>query len=269
MLPASDAGRGHDRGGREREREGVGEPALEPVGEPRGRAMRERSFLAAFPRDFRAFAIWRRIYPSEASPQTRLRLGCAGQRLLARPPGGRAGYNQRLLYMANLGYVGLGVMGGRMADRLLAKGHTVTGTQPHQVQGAVAARQGDEVGRHAARAWPQAADIVFVMVTDSTALESIASGPDGLVAGLGPGKIVIDMSTVSPATSRRARREGAREGRRHGGLARVGQRDHARAGQADDDGRRAAPRRSRRCSRCSSTSARRPRTSATTAWRCR
>jgi 3-hydroxyisobutyrate dehydrogenase-like beta-hydroxyacid dehydrogenase len=47
----------------------------------------------------------------------------------------------------------------------------------------------------------EAADIVFVMVTDSTALESIASGPDGLVAGLGPGKIVIDMSTVSPAMS--------------------------------------------------------------------
>ena len=39
------------------------------------------------------------------------------------------------------------------------------------------------------------------MVTDSTALDSIASGPDGLVAGLGPGKIVIDMSTVSPAMS--------------------------------------------------------------------
>jgi len=48
----------------------------------------------------------------------------------------------------------------------------------------------------------QAADVVFVMVTDSAALESVADGPDGLVAGIAPGKIVVDMSTLSPDTSR-------------------------------------------------------------------
>ena len=52
------------------------------------------------------------------------------------------------------------------------------------------------------RAVAEAADIVFIMVTDSAALEAVADGPDGIVAGLGPGKVLIDMSTVSPAASR-------------------------------------------------------------------
>src|SRR4029079_11670946 len=52
------------------------------------------------------------------------------------------------------------------------------------------------------RAVAEKADIVFSMVTDSSALEAIANGPDGIVSGLGPGKVLIDMSTVSPAASR-------------------------------------------------------------------
>jgi 3-hydroxyisobutyrate dehydrogenase-like beta-hydroxyacid dehydrogenase len=47
-----------------------------------------------------------------------------------------------------------------------------------------------------------AADVTFVMVANSAALESVANGPDGFIAGLAPGKIVVDMSTVSPALSR-------------------------------------------------------------------
>ena len=55
------------------------------------------------------------------------------------------------------------------------------------------------------------------MVTDSAALESIANGPDGMVAGLGPGKVLVDMSTVSPAASRALAEKVARARRRHGG----------------------------------------------------
>jgi 3-hydroxyisobutyrate dehydrogenase-like beta-hydroxyacid dehydrogenase len=44
--------------------------------------------------------------------------------------------------------------------------------------------------------------VIFVMVTNSPALEAVANGADGLLAGLSPGKIVIDMSTVGPASSR-------------------------------------------------------------------
>ena len=102
--------------------------------------------------------------------------------------------------MANLGYVGLGVMGGRMADRLLGKGHTVTGTNRTKSKAQWLLDKGMKWA-DTPRGVAEAADIIFVMVTDSTALDSIAGGPDGLVAGLGAGKIVIDMSTVSPATS--------------------------------------------------------------------
>jgi 3-hydroxyisobutyrate dehydrogenase-like beta-hydroxyacid dehydrogenase len=52
------------------------------------------------------------------------------------------------------------------------------------------------------RAVAAAADVTFVMVTNSAALEAVANGPDGLLAGLGAGKLLIDMSTVSPAVSR-------------------------------------------------------------------
>ncbi|HET9272463.1 MAG TPA: NAD(P)-dependent oxidoreductase [Vicinamibacterales bacterium] len=102
--------------------------------------------------------------------------------------------------MANLGYVGLGVMGGRMADRLLSKGHSVIGNNRTRSKAQWLIDKGMKWG-DTPRAVAEAADIVFVMVTDSGALDSVASGPDGLVAGLGPGKIVIDMSTVSPAAS--------------------------------------------------------------------
>jgi 3-hydroxyisobutyrate dehydrogenase-like beta-hydroxyacid dehydrogenase len=102
--------------------------------------------------------------------------------------------------MAKLGYVGLGVMGGRMADRLLSKGHSVIGNNRTKSKAQWLIDKGMTWG-DTPRAVAEAADIVFVMVTDSNALDSIASGADGLVAGLGPGKIVIDMSTVSPAMS--------------------------------------------------------------------
>jgi 3-hydroxyisobutyrate dehydrogenase-like beta-hydroxyacid dehydrogenase len=92
-------------------------------------------------------------------------------------------------------------MGGRMADRLMSKGHTVTGYNRTKAKAQWLIDRGL---RWAAspRAVAEAADVVFVMVTDSAALEAVADGDDGLVAGLGPGKIVIDMSTVSPAASR-------------------------------------------------------------------
>src|SRR4029077_11737491 len=103
--------------------------------------------------------------------------------------------------MANLGYVGLGAMGGLMAERLISKGHTVTGynrTKP-KAQGLIdkGMKWGDSP-----RAVAEASDATFVMDTNSAALEAVANGPDGLLAGLGAGKLLIDMSTVSPAVSR-------------------------------------------------------------------
>jgi 3-hydroxyisobutyrate dehydrogenase-like beta-hydroxyacid dehydrogenase len=103
--------------------------------------------------------------------------------------------------MANLGYVGLGVMGGRMVDRLMTKGHTVTGNNRTKSKAQWLIDKGMKWA-DTPRGVAESADVVFSMVTDSAALESIAYGPDGIVAGLGPGKVLIDMSTVSPAASR-------------------------------------------------------------------
>jgi 3-hydroxyisobutyrate dehydrogenase len=103
--------------------------------------------------------------------------------------------------MANLGYVGLGVMGGQMADRLLTKGHSVTGYNRTKSKAQWLLDKGMKWG-DSPRAVAESSDATFVMVTNSAALESVANGPDGLLAGLGAGKVLIDMSTVSPAVSR-------------------------------------------------------------------
>lgn len=103
--------------------------------------------------------------------------------------------------MANLGYIGLGVMGGRMADRLIAKGHAVTGYNRTREKAKWLVDRGLMLA-DSPRAVSAAADVTFVMVANSAALDAVANGPDGFVAGLGAGKIIVDMSTVSPAVSR-------------------------------------------------------------------
>jgi len=104
--------------------------------------------------------------------------------------------------MANLGYVGLGAMGGNMADILMAKGHTVTGYNRTASKADWLVRKGMTLAG-SPKAVAQAADLIFVMVTNSAADEAVMYGPDGLLAAMGPGKVVIDMSTVSPAVSRK------------------------------------------------------------------
>ena len=103
--------------------------------------------------------------------------------------------------MANLGYVGLGVMGSRMADRLLSKGHSVAGYNRTRSKAQWLIDRG-MTWADSPRAVAEAVDVVFVMVTNSAALEAVALGPDGILAGMGPGKLLIDMSTVSPTVSR-------------------------------------------------------------------
>jgi 3-hydroxyisobutyrate dehydrogenase-like beta-hydroxyacid dehydrogenase len=112
-----------------------------------------------------------------------------------------------------VGFVGLGSMGGRVAGRLLAAGHEVHGTNRTQTKAAPLVERG-LVWHDRPREVAAAVDIVFSMVTDDGALDAIASGADGVLAGLSDGSIWIDMSTVSPAasaaTAERARATGAR-----------------------------------------------------------
>ena len=103
--------------------------------------------------------------------------------------------------MANLGFIGLGVMGGNMVARLLEKGHTVTGYNRTRSKAQWLLDRGMKWA-DSPRAVAQAADVVFTMVTNSAALAAVTDGADGTLAGMSKGKLHIDMSTVSPEVSR-------------------------------------------------------------------
>src|SRR5271166_6183232 len=103
--------------------------------------------------------------------------------------------------LAKLGFIGLGVMGSQMVNRLLGKGHTVTGYNRTRTKAQWLVEKGMQWA-DSPRAVAGASDFTFAMVTNAAAIQSITEGPDGLLAGLTAGKIFIDMSTVSPAVSR-------------------------------------------------------------------
>ncbi|PYR69737.1 MAG: NAD(P)-dependent oxidoreductase, partial [Acidobacteria bacterium] len=85
--------------------------------------------------------------------------------------------------MANLGYIGLGAMGSRMAARLIDKGHTVTGYNRTKSKAQWLIDRGMKWGE-TPRKVAESADMIFVMVTDSKALDGVAIGSDGFIAGL-------------------------------------------------------------------------------------
>jgi 3-hydroxyisobutyrate dehydrogenase-like beta-hydroxyacid dehydrogenase len=103
--------------------------------------------------------------------------------------------------MANLGFVGLGVMGSEMVNRLLGKGHSVTGHNRTRAKAEWLVKKGMKWA-DSPRAVSAAADITLSMVTNSEALQAIVEGPDGMLSSLTAGKILVDMSTVSPEVSR-------------------------------------------------------------------
>jgi len=100
-----------------------------------------------------------------------------------------------------IGFVGLGTMGGRVAGRLLAAGYDVYGTNRTRAK-AEALMEGGLRWCETPHDVAAVADVIFSMVIDDDALRAVTSGPDGILAGLGERKIYVDMSTVSPETSR-------------------------------------------------------------------
>lgn len=98
-----------------------------------------------------------------------------------------------------IGFIGLGVMGVPMARNLLAAGHDLT---VHRVkersqvlvdEGAVAAASAREVAA--------ASDVVVLMLPDTPDVEEVLRGDDGVLAGLHPGSLVVDMSSISPVVT--------------------------------------------------------------------
>jgi 3-hydroxyisobutyrate dehydrogenase-like beta-hydroxyacid dehydrogenase len=103
--------------------------------------------------------------------------------------------------MADLGYVGLGVMGSAITRRLLDAGHTVTVWNRTREKAEPLLEAGARWA-DSPRAVAESSDVVFTMVTNTAAVQAVTDGPDGILAGLAPGKTYVDMSTASPANTR-------------------------------------------------------------------
>ena len=88
-----------------------------------------------------------------------------------------------------------------MVKRLLDAGHHVTGYNRTTAKAEWLVQAGMRPAE-TPKAAAKSAEVVFSMVTNTAALAAVTQGPDGLLAGLGPGKVYVDMSTVSPAYSR-------------------------------------------------------------------
>jgi 3-hydroxyisobutyrate dehydrogenase-like beta-hydroxyacid dehydrogenase len=99
-----------------------------------------------------------------------------------------------------IGFVGLGRMGGSMAARLLAAGYAVYGMDRSATRAAQLVGDGLR-WRETPREVAKAADVVITSIPNDYALKNVASGPEGILAGLEAGKTWVDMSTVSPKAS--------------------------------------------------------------------
>ena len=99
--------------------------------------------------------------------------------------------------MGNLGFIGLGIMGAPMAEHLIAAGHHVTTSTHHK------AAPGDLTQKGLAsvatpKAVAEASEIIFLMLPDTPQVGEVLFGPNAVAKGLKPGKIVVDMSSISP-----------------------------------------------------------------------
>jgi 3-hydroxyisobutyrate dehydrogenase-like beta-hydroxyacid dehydrogenase len=92
-------------------------------------------------------------------------------------------------------------MGSEMVNRLLSKGHSVTGYNRTRSKAEWLIKKGMKWA-DSPRAVVGESDVIFSMVTNSAALGAVMNGPDGMIAAVTPGKLFVDISTVSPAFSR-------------------------------------------------------------------
>lgn len=110
-----------------------------------------------------------------------------------------------------IGFIGLGIMGKPMSKNLLKAGYPLV---VHDLSRAAV----EEVVAAGARSAPNArevaaqCDVLITMVPDSPDVEAVAYGPDGALAGLRPGTIWADMSTISPVTARKVAADAAKKG---------------------------------------------------------
>lgn len=96
----------------------------------------------------------------------------------------------------SLGFIGLGVMGTPMALHLIAAGHRVF----VHTRSSIRAEVTESAATVCASTHDVAsnADIIFLMLPDTPDVEKVLFGETGVASGLAPGKVVVDMSSISP-----------------------------------------------------------------------
>ena len=101
----------------------------------------------------------------------------------------------------NIGFIGLGDMGALIVPRLMSAGHKVTGWNRTKSKAEALIADG-MVWADSPAAVAVGSDITFSIVTDGAAVKAVTLGDDGVLAGMAKGGIHIDMSTISPDTTR-------------------------------------------------------------------
>ena len=102
--------------------------------------------------------------------------------------------------MANVGFIGLGIMGAPMAGHLAAAGHKLFindhkgAPEALKSAGAVVCANSAEVAKQA--------DIIIIMVPDTPHVDAVLFGENGVASGISKGKIVVDMSSICPISTK-------------------------------------------------------------------
>ena len=111
----------------------------------------------------------------------------------------------------NIGFIGLGAMGQVIVPRMLAAGHAVTGWNRSSERAKPLLEKGMRWA-DTPRAVAAASDVTFSIVTDGAAVKKVALGENGVIAGIKPGGVYIDMGTISPEVTREVAAEFAQRG---------------------------------------------------------
>ncbi|HVS25269.1 MAG TPA: NAD(P)-dependent oxidoreductase [Gammaproteobacteria bacterium] len=111
----------------------------------------------------------------------------------------------------DVGFVGLGAMGQVIVPRLLAAGHRVTGWNRSQDRAAPLVEKGMRFAATPA-AVAAASEVTFSIVTDGAAVRTVALGENGVLAGMRPGGVYVDMGTIAPDVTRAVAAEFAKRG---------------------------------------------------------
>src|SRR5512142_83814 len=100
-----------------------------------------------------------------------------------------------------VGFVGLGTMGEPIANNLRRAGHELTVWNRTAARASHIVSKGGKLAE-SPRACAAGRDLVFTCVSDEVALEAVLEGPDGVLAGLAPGDVLVDLTTAGVRSAR-------------------------------------------------------------------